>query len=131
VLGWEKRLIRCLHDAGVLVKLHICGNINAILKDVARTGADMIDLDWMVPVGKARHLVGPDVALAGNFDPTAVLLQGSALQVAAAARRCIAEGGRRFILQPGCEVPVGTSLDNLRAFCPGPDNLIGDALMLA
>ena len=131
VLPWEKKLIKGLHDSGVLVKLHICGNINAILKPIAQSGADIIDVDWMVRLDKARQVVGPEVTLAGNFDPSAVLLQGSPLQVAAAARRAIAEGGERFILQPGCEVPPDTSVANLRAFCPGDTTLIDDALRVS
>ena len=118
VLPWEKKLIAGIHQAGALVKLHICGNINAILADVAATGADAIDLDWMVPIAAARQAVGPDVCLCGNFDPVAVLLQGTGETVAAAARQCLAEGGDRFILQPGCEVPPGTPDANVKAFCP-------------
>lgn len=48
----------------------------------------------------------------------------------AAARQCIAEGGDRFILMPGCEVPPETPEQNLRAFCPCDGCLIEDALRL-
>jgi uroporphyrinogen decarboxylase len=118
VLPWEKKLFAGIHEAGGLVKLHICGNINDLLADLAPSGADAIDLDWMVPVGRARRVVGPDVCLCGNFDPAAVLLRGSPQAVASAARQCIADGGQRFILQPGCEVAPATPQANLRAFCP-------------
>ena len=128
VLPWEKRLFEGIHAVGGLVKLHICGNINGILADVAATGADVIDLDWMVPIDRAREIVGPEVCLCGNFDPSAVLLQGAPDDVAAAARACLAVGGQRFILQPGCEVPPGTPEENLRAFCPGDGCRIVDAL---
>ncbi|MGB2822511.1 MAG: uroporphyrinogen decarboxylase family protein [Phycisphaerae bacterium] len=128
VLPWEKRLFAGIHEAGGLVKLHICGNINEILADAATTGADVIDLDWMVPVGRSREVVGPEVCLCGNFDPAAVLLRGSPEDVADAARKCIADGGDRFILQPGCEVPPDTPEENIRAFCPSQGCLIADAL---
>ncbi len=124
VLPWERKLIEGIHHAGAMVKLHICGNINAILADVASTGADAIDLDWMVPIAAARKIVGPDVCLCGNFDPVAVLMAGTPQTVAAAARQCLAEGGQRFILQPGCEVPAGTPQANVRAFCPAQGCLI-------
>ncbi len=128
VLPQERRLIEGIHAAGGLVKLHVCGNIGGIIALMARSGADVIDVDWMVPLQRARRAVGEHVALAGNFDPSAVLLRGSPEDVAAAARRCIAEGGRRFILQPGCEVPPGTPEENLRAFCPVEGCLIAEAL---
>ncbi len=120
VLPWEQKLIAAIHDAGGLVKLHICGNIRGILPDLPATGADILDIDWMVPLAEARAAVGETMTLAGNFDPSAVLLQGTPQHVAAAARACIADGGKRFLLQPGCEVPPGTPVENVRAFCPTP-----------
>lgn len=128
VLPFEKALIEAIHQAGATVKLHICGNIANNIGLMARTGADIIDVDWMVSLSAAREAVGPDVTLAGNFDPTAILLQGTPEDVAEAARNCIASAGERFILQPGCEVPPGTAEANLRAFCPCEGCLISDDL---
>ncbi len=130
VLPFEKRLFDAIHEAGAAVKLHVCGDINRSIHLMARTGCDIIDIDWMVPVDKSRATVGPDVTLAGNFDPSAVLLQGTPQDVADAARRCIKAGGQRFILQPGCEVPPGTPEANIRAFCPCQGCLIPDLLAL-
>ncbi len=118
VLPLERKLIGAIHDAGAAAKLHICGNINSIIGLMAKTGADVIDVDWMVPLDKAREKVGDDVALCGNFDPAAVLLQRAPQDVADAAKDCIAKSGARFILMPGCEVPQNTPEENIRAFCP-------------
>jgi MtaA/CmuA family methyltransferase len=126
VLPFEKRLFDAIHEAGAAVKLHVCGDIGRSIHLMAQTGCDVIDIDWMVPVDKSREAVGPNVTLAGNFDPSAVLLQGSPQDVADAARRCIKAGGQRFILQPGCEVPPGTPESNIRAFCPCEGCLIPD-----
>lgn len=119
VLPFEQKLIEQLHAAGAAVKLHICGDLKPILDDVVQTGADVIDLDWMVPITKARA-VAPDQCFAGNFDPAGVLLHGEPKQITAAAEQCLEDGGDRLMLQPGCEVPAGTPLANLRAFCPSP-----------
>ena len=119
VAPFEHRLFDAIHAAGARVKLHICGDINGIIGHIPETGADVIDVDWMVPLAEARRAVGPDVVLCGNFDPVAVLRQSTPGVVAEAARQNIADGGERFILQPGCEVPPGTPVANLRAFCPG------------
>jgi MtaA/CmuA family methyltransferase len=130
VLTFETQLIAAIHEAGAAVKLHICGDISHNIELVAQTGCDIIDIDWMVPLDKARAAVGPNITLAGNFDPSAVLLQGNPQDVAGAARRCIELGGPRFILQPGCEVPPGTPKDNIRAFCPCEGCRIRDHLRL-
>ena len=128
VLPLEQKLITAIHEAGAAVKLHICGNTIGIIQYMAKTGADIIDVDWMVPLDKTRGLVGPEVTLCGNFDPSAVLLQGSAEDVANAAKNCLKAGGDKFILMPGCEVPPATPEQNIRAFCPCDGCLIREEL---
>ena len=130
VLPFEKKLFDAIHEAGATVKLHICGNIKRIIGEMAKTGAEIIDVDWMVPMTHAREAVGPDITLAGNFDPTVVLLQGTPDDVAKAARECLSTAGERFILQPGCEVPPSTPEENIRSFCPCEGCLIHEELNL-
>ena len=128
ILPLEQKLIDAIHEAVAAVKLHICGNIVNHIPYMADSGADIIDIDWMVPLDRARELAGPQVTLCGNFNPAAVLLQGTADQVADAARTCINAAGDRFILMPGCEVPPGTPEENIRAFCPCDGCLICEEL---
>lgn len=40
------------------------------LEGLAKTGADVIGLDWTMDLGEVRKLVGDKVALQGNLDPT-------------------------------------------------------------
>ncbi len=118
VLPLEQKLIAAIHEAGAAVKLHICGNIKNHISYMAQSGADIIDVDWMVPLAKARELAGPEITLCGNFNPAGVLFEGSPQDVADAARQCLKAGGDKFILMPGCEVPPATPEQNIRAFCP-------------
>jgi uroporphyrinogen decarboxylase len=122
VLPFEKRLIDAIHEAGGLAKLHICGNISPIIALIAQTGADVVDVDWMVPLDDAREKVGGNITLCGNFDPTGVLLQGTPQLIADAAAECIEKAGARFILMPGCEIPPQSPEENIRAFCPVGDD---------
>lgn len=117
VLPWEQRLISAIHSMGVPVKLHICGDIARILPDMVHSGADAIDVDWMVPLAEARRLAGPNVCLCGNVDPSAVLLRGTPEQNRAAAAECLATVGGPILLQPGCEIPPSTPIENIEAFC--------------
>jgi MtaA/CmuA family methyltransferase len=136
VLPLEQKLIAAIHsargrltaEAGAAVKLHICGNIKNHISYMAQSGADIIDVDWMVPLAKARELVGPEVTLCGNFNPAGVLFEGSPQDVADAARQCLKTGGYKFILMPGCEVPPATPEKNIRAFCPCDGCLIREEL---
>jgi uroporphyrinogen decarboxylase len=95
---------------------------------MADSGTDVIDVDWMVSLSRARELTGPDVTLCGNFNPTGVLFEGSPEDVAAAARECINAVPEKFILMPGCEVPPATPEKNIRAFCPCDGCLIREEL---
>jgi len=128
VLPLQQKLMATIHEAGAAVKLHVCGNISNIVGDMAKSGTDIIDVDWMVPLVKARADAGPDVTLCGNFNPAGVLLEGTPEEVAQEARECLEAVPDRFILMPGCEVPPGTPEQNLRAFCPCDGCLIRDAL---
>ncbi len=130
VLPLEKKLFEAIHEAGGAVKLHICGNISNIVEFMPQSGADIIDVDWMVPLAKARGLVGPDVTLCGNFNPAGALFEGTPEEVAETARECLKTGGDKFILMPGCEVPPATPEENIRAFCPCEGCLIADELRL-
>jgi uroporphyrinogen decarboxylase len=128
VLPLEQKLITAIHEAGAAVKLHICGNITNHISYMAQSGADIIDVDWMVPLAKARESVGPQVTLCGNFNPAGVLFEGSPRDVAEAAKQCLKAGGDKFILMPGCEVPPATPEQNIRAFCPCDGCLIREEL---
>lgn len=120
VYPYEFRLFEAVHKAGAKVKLHICGNTTKLLPMMVKTGADVVDIDWMVDLEMALSEAEGRCAIAGSMDPVSVIRNGTPEQVRSEAERCLAKAkGRRFILQPGCEVPPGTPLENLLAFCPG------------
>jgi MtaA/CmuA family methyltransferase len=130
VMPLERKLIIAIHEAGATAKLHVCGNISNIVQYMADSGTDVIDVDWMVSLARARELAGPDVTLCGNFNPAGVLFEGSPEQVAEAAKECLNAVPGKFILMPGCEVPPATPEKNIRAFCPCDGCLIREQLNL-
>jgi len=71
-------------------------------------GADMIALDWSVDMKTAREILGPDVAVSGNIDPT--ILFGTKEQIEQAVRDCIdkAGGPGKHLLNLGHGVMQGT-----------------------
>jgi uroporphyrinogen decarboxylase len=113
-LPYEQRIFAAVRDAGALARLHICGNTSRIVTHMARSGADIIDIDWMVDMQVAAEAFG-EVAVCGNFDPVAVMLQGTPDEVYAATQNCMRMGGARAISAAGCEIPDSTPPDNLRA----------------
>ena len=115
VLPGEQRLVQAIHAEGALARLHICGNTTHLLPLMARTGCDIIDLDHLVPIEQARAQLGEEPLILGNFDPVAVLLEGTPEQVLAACERCRRACGDRHIVGAGCEVPPATPERNVRA----------------
>lgn len=113
-LPYEQRLIATIHEHGALARLHICGNIARLLPDAATSGAEIVDVDWMVPFADAAAAFEGRTPC-GNFDPVAVMLQGSPADVFEATLACRRQAGPRFISMAGCEIPDGTPAENLRA----------------
>lgn len=113
-LPYEQRIFAAVHQENAIARLHICGNTTHLLPDMARSGADILDLDWMVDLKHAAAtLDGP--ALCGNFDPVSVMLQGNPERVRQAVWRCLESAGSRSFSAGGCEIPDGTPHDNLLA----------------
>lgn len=114
-LTYEQRIFAAVHEMGALARLHICGDITHLLPFVADSGADIVDLDWMVDIRKAAEILGEHPAICGNFDPVAIMLQATPEQVRDATLDCLRWGGPRCISAAGCEIPDGTPPQNLLA----------------
>ncbi|MEW6251093.1 MAG: uroporphyrinogen decarboxylase family protein [Planctomycetota bacterium] len=105
------------NPAHALVKLHICGDITHLLPGIAELGVDILDVDHMVDLAEVRRRVGGRVALTGNLDPVSVVLQGKPKTIRARVRDAYARAGNPYLVNAGCEVPLGTPAENLRALC--------------
>merc|ERR1711957_600069 len=77
-------------------------------------GSDMIAVDWAVDMAEARKILGPDVAISGNLDPT--ILFGTKEQIEGAVRECIdkAGGPGKHLLNLGHGVMQGTPEEAVR-----------------
>eukprot|EP00956_Cyclotella_meneghiniana_P008044 scaffold10712_cov53-Cyclotella_meneghiniana.AAC.5 len=71
-------------------------------------GADMIAVDWSVDMAQARKILGPDIPISGNIDPT--ILFGTKEQIEQSVRDCIdkAGGPGKHLLNLGHGVMQGT-----------------------
>jgi MtaA/CmuA family methyltransferase len=114
-LPYEQRIFRAVRELGAVARLHICGNTTHLLEDMKRSGADIVDLDWMVDLAAASALFGDHPVLCGNFDPVAVMMQGTEQQVYDATHTCLQVGGDRCFSMAGCEIPDQTPAENLQA----------------
>lgn len=116
IFSLDKELIDYIHSEGALVKLHICGNITHLLPVIRDAQPDIVDIDSMVDMEEAYTLLGDKIIRCGNIDPVKMAREMNAEEVYQFSRNLIRkEKGRPFILSAGCEIPVGTPLENLLA----------------
>jgi uroporphyrinogen decarboxylase len=72
-------------------------------------GADMIAVDWSVDISVARQILGPNMPISGNIDPT--ILFGTKAQIEQSVRDCIDKAGgpgNKHLLNLGHGVMQGT-----------------------
>jgi len=120
----ERELVRHIHRLGARAKLHICGDTSAILPDMIATGADIIDVDHLVPsLAPFTPLLTPNQVFCGKADPVTVIQNGSLDEIERAVRQDDHDAGGRCILSAGCEITPGTSADHMRFFRALADRL--------
>jgi uroporphyrinogen decarboxylase len=105
-----------IHNLGLPVILHVCGNTNPILDLMAETGARILSLDQCMNLAKAKERVSGRCGIGGNVDPVHVLLFGTPEDVKRETLRCLQQGGKKgYLLMAGCAVPPDTPIENLKA----------------
>ncbi|WP_051341595.1 uroporphyrinogen decarboxylase [Pseudonocardia spinosispora] len=86
------------HSAAVLAGLADCGlprihfgvGTGELLGAMAEAGADVVGVDWRIPLDVAARRIGPGHAVQGNLDPAVLFAGSDAVEVE--ARRILAEG---------------------------------------
>lgn len=107
------RAISRIRRGGAPVILYANG-AGHLLEDMAESGADVLSIDWRVPIGEARRRV-PNLALQGNLDPAALL--GVPDDVRRRTRAMIdATGGRAHIVNLGHGILPSARIDCVEAF---------------
>ena len=115
--GRQKILVEHIHEKGALAKLHICGNTRSILPLMIQTGADIIDIDHLVPsMQEFTGLLSPGQVFSGKSDPVSVIQDGSPETILESVSRDFHETGGRCIVSAGCEITPGTSEENMLYF---------------
>jgi uroporphyrinogen decarboxylase len=89
VLPWSTRIFAGLADLDV-PRIHFGVGTGELLGLMAEAGADVVGVDWRVPLDEARLRVGPSVAVQGNLDPALCLAPWEVVE--AETRRVLAEG---------------------------------------
>lgn len=86
-----------------------------LLSAAARSGANVLSVDWRVDLGEVRGALGPRIALQGNVDPAVLLGPAERIrEVTLDTMNLLA--GRGHILNLGHGILPGTPVENAQLF---------------
>ncbi len=113
--GPEKRMTEEIQDYGIPLSIHICGNTSSIIKQMAATGARILEIDWQVDMGEAREQIPPDTVLMGNINPSDPMVLGDEKDIEEAVKKIITgTKGKGLFLSTGCAMGRNTPPENFR-----------------
>jgi uroporphyrinogen decarboxylase len=87
----------------------------AILESMVKSGADVLSIDWRIPISEARRRIGDQIAVQGNLDPCVLL--GTKDLIAAKTVDILQQAGPLgHILNLGHGILPPTPVENARHF---------------
>ncbi|TGE31728.1 uroporphyrinogen decarboxylase family protein [Desulfosporosinus sp. Sb-LF] len=107
---YYQRIITALHQEGIPVILHICGNAGNIIGSLNEVEADAVSFDSIVNMKTARE--GIKTGLMGNVN-TQLLHTGECEKIVSITRNAI--HSKVDIVAPACGLSMATSIRNLKA----------------
>src|SRR5919198_739372 len=95
-------------------RIHFGVGTGELLSRMRDAGADVVGVDWRVPLDDASERVGPNVAVQGNLDPVALLAPWGLVERMARDVLARAAGRPGHVFNLGHGVLPGSPPDNLR-----------------
>ncbi|GAB2797678.1 uroporphyrinogen decarboxylase [Streptomyces chlorus] len=112
VLPASAKVLDTVADYGV-PRIHFGVGTGELLGLMGEAGADVVGVDWRVPLDEAVRRVGPGKALQGNLDPTVLFAGTQAVEAKADEVLAAAEGLEGHIFNLGHGVMPNTDADAL------------------
>jgi uroporphyrinogen decarboxylase len=116
-LPYERLVIDYLHRYDLDIILHICGETAPILHLLPATDADLISVD-KVDLRLVVSTVSDRLRVVGNYDTSKIAFSTPRV-IHDDIKAMVAEGKKSpkgYIAATGCEVPIMTPAENIRAF---------------
>ncbi len=117
--GLKKLMDGVTAELGTKPVLHICGKTKPLWKLFPELPIVGFSVDNCENLAEAKEGFGDKLALIGNVPPVDVMLLGSIDDVIESCKDCLrmgADSPNGYTLDVGCQVPIGTPADNMKAF---------------
>ncbi|MFJ8135617.1 uroporphyrinogen decarboxylase [Streptomyces sp. NPDC096013] len=112
VLAASAKVFRAVEGYGV-PRIHFGVGTGELLGLMGEAGADVVGVDWRVPLDEAARRVGPGKALQGNLDPTVLFASTEAVETKTREVLDAAKGLEGHIFNLGHGVMPNTDPDSL------------------
>jgi len=114
VLPHARELVQRLKAAGIPI-IYFGTDTAVLLPSMKQTGADVIGVDWRIPLDRAWHSLNFDGAIQGNLDPVVLFADQKELRTRTAAILSQIGGRAGHIFNLGHGILPETPVENVRA----------------
>ncbi len=124
VQPYASDIFKNIKSKGALSSFFVCGNAKQNIEAMCDCKPDNISIDENIPLDYVRDIsLSKGVSFGGNIQLTVSLLMGTAEDSERDALKCMDTGGKKgFLLAPGCDIPMDTKDENMKAIA----NLVYD-----
>ena len=95
----------------------VCGHAQQNIEVMCDCKPDHVSIDENIPLDYVKYVcLQKGISFGGNLKLTSVLLLGNEMDSKKEAVSCLDLGGKKgFVLAPGCDLPMDTPVENLKA----------------
>lgn len=111
-LSWTKHLVETVRSFGVPV-IYFGVDTASLLPTMRETGADVLGLDWRIPLAEGWKAVGSGCGVQGNLDPIALFAPEDVLKARVKEILVAAAGRPGHIFNLGHGIVPGTPVENV------------------
>lgn len=115
---YVKQIVDAVQDDNFIVILHNCGgNVNTQVNSIVKTGVKGLSVGNAVDMKDIASQSPDDFLVLGNLDPTSVFRMGTPELVRKETLALLEKmkAYKNFVLSTGCDIPIGTPLENVQA----------------
>lgn len=117
VSPYASQIFDSIRDQNKYSSFFVCGHAQQNIEVMCDCKPDNISIDENIPLDYVKNIaLEKNISFGGNMKLTSVLLLGSEMDSKKEAISCMDLGGNKgFILAPGCDLPMDTPVENLKA----------------
>lgn len=117
VTPYVSRIFDYVRRKEKLSSFFVCGHAQQNIEAMCNCHPDNVSIDENIPLEYVREIaLSKKISFGGNLKLTVVLLMGDAEDTQRDVLSCLDLGGKQgFLLAPGCDLPMKTPVENLKA----------------